>query len=80
MNIIDRAKAPTPKFFKSLRNIGLVLGVLGSAILTAPISLPAVVSTLGGYLVVFSGALTGVSQITVDTENIREEGALKDGA
>ena len=31
MNIVERAKAPTPKFFKILRSIGLaLLGISGS--------------------------------------------------
>ncbi|WP_256948350.1 hypothetical protein [Flavobacterium psychrophilum] len=33
MNIIKRVKAPTPKFFKVLRNIGLVLVAVGGTIL-----------------------------------------------
>lgn len=66
MNIIERAQAPTPKFFKVLRNIGLVLASVGGLILTAPISLPATVITIGGYLVLGGGVLSAASQVTVD--------------
>ena len=62
--IIDRAKAPTPKFFKVLRNIGLIMAGVGTVLLTAPISLPAAVVTIGGYLVTAGGVATAVSQIT----------------
>ena len=62
--IIDRAKAPTPKFFKVLRNIGLIMAGVGTVLLTAPISLPATVVTIGGYLVTAGGVATAVSQIT----------------
>jgi hypothetical protein len=62
--IIDRAKAPTPKFFKKLRNIGLTLAAISTAIVTAPISLPAVVVTAAGYVAVASGVISAVSQIT----------------
>lgn len=66
MNIIERAQAPTPKFFKVLRNIGLVLASVGGLLLTAPIALPSAVVTLGGYLVLGGSVLSTVSQVTVD--------------
>jgi len=50
MNLIARATSPTPKFFKVLRNIGIALATAGGAILAAPIALPTVVVTIGGYL------------------------------
>jgi uncharacterized membrane protein HdeD (DUF308 family) len=64
MNIVKRVKAPTPKFFKVLRNIGLALAAVGGTILAAPIALPIVVSSIGGYLAVAGGVLSAVSQIT----------------
>ena len=64
--IVNRATAPTPKFFKVLRNIGLALAAIGGTILTAPVVLPAVVLTVGGYLAVAGGVLSAVSQLTVD--------------
>lgn len=66
MTIIERAQAPTPKFFKVLRNIGLVLASVGGLILTAPVALPAALVTVGGYLVLGGGVLSTVSQVTVD--------------
>jgi uncharacterized membrane protein HdeD (DUF308 family) len=62
--IIDRAKAPMPKFFKVLRNIGLIMAGVGTVLLTAPVSLPAAVVTIGGYLVTAGGVATAVSQFT----------------
>ena len=64
--IVNRASAPTPKFFKVLRNIGLAFAAIGGTILTAPVVLPAVVLTVGGYLAVAGGVLSAVSQLTVD--------------
>ncbi|MDN4163867.1 MULTISPECIES: hypothetical protein [Cytophagales] len=66
MTIIERAKAPTPKFFKVLRNVGLALAAAGGALLAAPISLPAGIVALGGYLTVGGTVLTAVSQVTVE--------------
>ncbi len=68
MNVIKRAKAPTPKFFKVLRNIGLALAAIGGTILAAPIALPIVVTSIGGYLAVAGGVVSAVSQLTTTTE------------
>jgi uncharacterized membrane protein HdeD (DUF308 family) len=70
MNIVKRAKAPTSKFFKVLRNIGLALAAVGGTVLAAPIALPIVVSSIGGYLAVAGGVLSAVSQITTINEEI----------
>lgn len=69
MNVIKRAKAPTPKFFKLLRNIGLVMAAVGGSIVAAPIVLPLTIVTLGGYLAVGGGVLSAVSQLTTDTNS-----------
>jgi uncharacterized membrane protein HdeD (DUF308 family) len=64
--IVERATAPTPKFFKVLRTIGLVLATVGTVVITAPVSLPIVVTSIGGYAVVAGGVISAVSQLTVD--------------
>ena len=67
MNIVERAQAPTPKFFKVLRTIGLALLAVSGSIVAAPVALPTVVVTVAGYAAVAGGVLSAVSQITVDT-------------
>ncbi len=66
MNAIKRAKAPTPKFFKVLRNIGLALAAVGGTVLAAPIALPVVVTSVAGYLTVAGGVISAVSQLTTE--------------
>ena len=66
MKIIERAQAPTPKFFKLLRTIGLAMLAVSGALLTAPVALPAVIVTVAGYTAVAGCVLSAVSQITVD--------------
>ena len=66
MNIVQRAKAPTPKFFKILRTIGLALLAISGSIIAAPVALPAVVVSIAGYSAVAGGVLSAVSQITVE--------------
>jgi len=68
--IINRAKAPTPKFFKVLRNVGLALAAVGGTVLTAPIALPTIVTIIGGYLTLTGGVLSAVSQLTTTDESI----------
>ena len=70
MNIIKRVKSPTPKFFKVLRNIGLVLAAVGGTILAAPVALPAIVVTVGGYVAVAGGVISAVSQLTTSKDEI----------
>ena len=69
MNIIKRAKSPTPKFFKVLRNIGLVLAAVGGTILAAPVVLPVLVTTIGGYVAVAGGVISAVSQVTTTKDD-----------
>jgi 2-methylisocitrate lyase-like PEP mutase family enzyme len=76
MNLTERYKKPTPKFFRTLRNIGIALAATGGAIIAAPISLPALVLTIAGYLTVAGTVATAVSQAVV--VDIDDEG-LYDG-
>jgi uncharacterized membrane protein HdeD (DUF308 family) len=66
MNAIKRAKAPTPKFFKVLRNIGLALVAVGGTVLAAPVTLPVIVTSVAGYLAVAGGVISAVSQLTTE--------------
>jgi uncharacterized membrane protein HdeD (DUF308 family) len=67
--ILHRASAPTPKFFKVLRTIGLALAAVGGTILAAPIALPVIVTTIGGYIAVAGGVLTATSQLTTTNDS-----------
>ncbi len=67
--ILNRASSPTPKFFKVLRTIGLALAAVGGTILAAPVALPAIVITVGGYVAVAGGVLTTVSQLTTTNDS-----------
>ena len=76
MNLTERYNRPTPKFFRTLRNIGIALAATGGAILAAPISLPAIVLTIAGYLTVAGTVATTVSQAVVadvDDEGLHDE-------
>ena len=67
--ILNRATAPTPKFFKVLRTVGLTLAAVGGTILAAPVALPTIVITIGGYVAVAGGVLTAASQLTTTNDS-----------
>lgn len=66
MSVVERLCAPTPKFFKKLRTIGLILAAAGGAIIAAPAVLPAGLVTAAGYIIVAGSVATAVSQAAVE--------------
>ncbi|HRG01199.1 MAG TPA: hypothetical protein PKZ75_08790 [Bacteroidia bacterium] len=68
MKLIDRLKAPTPKFFRVLRNVGLGLAAAGGILVASPIAIPAIVVTIGGYMIVAGSVATAVSQAVTTSE------------
>ena len=59
MKVIKRIKAPTFKFFKILRSIGLALLTISGTI-------------VAGYMAVAGGVISAVSQMTVAEENLNK--------
>ena len=72
MNLVERVKAPTPKWFKTIRNIGIVLASVGGIILASPIALPAGLVSAAGYLVLGGSIISVVSQTAVKSEEVPE--------
>ena len=68
MKIIERIEAPTPVFFKKLRNIGIALVAISSVILSAPVSLPAILTSIAGYAAVAGAIIGTVSQLTSEKD------------
>ncbi|HEY0898079.1 MAG TPA: hypothetical protein VGE66_16055 [Chitinophagaceae bacterium] len=66
LTIKQRLTAPTPGFFRKIRNIGLVLGAIGGAILAAPVSLPATIITVAGYLATAGLVASAVSATAIE--------------
>jgi hypothetical protein len=70
MILVERYKKPTPKFFRTLRNIGIALATAGGAIIAAPIALPATLVTVATYMTVAGTVATAVSQaVTADGDS-----------
>lgn len=68
MSVVERVKAPTPKWFKVLRTIGITLASVGGAILASPVALPAGIVTAASYLLLGGTVVTAVSQTGVKSE------------
>ena len=64
----QRLTAQTPRFFKSLRTVGLCLAAAGGAVLSASVTLPAAIVTVAGYITVAGTVMTAVSQAAVEGE------------
>lgn len=68
LNIVERALAPTPKWFKILRTIGIALASIGGTIIAAPVALPVGLVSAAGYLVLGGSIISVVSQTAVKSE------------
>ncbi|WP_332732956.1 hypothetical protein [Flavihumibacter sp.] len=65
LSLVERATAPTPGLFVKLRNIALALAAVSGALLASPVALPAIITTIAGYLGVAATVASAVSQIAV---------------
>lgn len=62
---LQRCNAETPPFFKKLRTVGVIVAAAGTAVVTAPVALPALVMAIGGYLIVGGAVVSAVSQAAI---------------
>jgi len=68
MNIVERMQSPTPSFFKTLRNIGVILAAASGSVLSAAAILPDCVVNIAGYLAVAGTIAGAVSQAAVKND------------
>ena len=68
MNLVERTLAPTPKWFKILRTVGIALASVGGIIIASPIALPIGLVAAAGYLVLGGSIISVVSQTAVKLE------------
>ena len=68
LSLSERVGSPTPHFFRKVRRIGIILGAAGTALLTAPVALPAAVTAVAGYLVTAGLIASAVSTAAVERE------------
>lgn len=68
MNLVARVQAPTPKWFKVLRNIGVALASVGGIIIASPVAIPVGLVSAAGYLVLGGSIISAVSQTAIKSE------------
>lgn len=62
----ERWNSKTPTFWKKVQKIGVACGIVGAALVSAPIALPAAVVSVSGYLIVAGSLTAALSQLTKD--------------
>jgi hypothetical protein len=72
MNLAERVLAPTPKWFKILRTVGIALASVGGIIIASPVALPVGLVSAAGYLILGGSIISVVSQTGVKTEEETE--------
>ena len=72
MNLAERVLAPTPKWFKILRTVGIALASVGGIIIASPVALPVGIVSAAGYLILGGSIISVVSQTGVRTEEETE--------
>lgn len=66
MTVKHRWNAKTPAFWKKVQRIAIVAGATAGVLLAAPITLPAAVITVAGYVVTAGTVAATLSQLTVE--------------
>ncbi|MBO0360772.1 hypothetical protein J0X19_22620 [Hymenobacter sp. BT186] len=68
LTVWDRLKMPTPRFFRRVRAIGAALGALGMVLTTTQVPLPAIIITIGSYLILAGSVAAAISSVAVEPE------------
>jgi hypothetical protein len=66
MKIKDRFLAPTPKFWRNIRNVMIGIGTISGAIIATPAALPVGLITLATYGLTIGSVGAALSQLTVE--------------
>jgi hypothetical protein len=66
---LNRLSQPTPKYFRKIRNIGLLLAGIGTAIVGLPIALPAIVITVASYGIAVGTSISTIASLVKKIEN-----------
>ena len=66
--VFKRLNRQTPSFFKKVRNVGLTLAAIGTAVVAAPVVSPAIIVQVANYLIVAGAVAGAVSQTAVTND------------
>ena len=77
LSLLDRVALPSPSFWRKVSAVGKAIGGLGLVLVTAPVTLPAAVVSVAGYLVLVGSLTAGLAALTVEPDAVA--GASADG-
>jgi hypothetical protein len=72
LSLKERVLAPTPKFWKKVQRVGVLLTAIGTVLATAPVALPAAIITAGSYVAFGGGLIAAMSQFTVEDSQVEQ--------
>jgi hypothetical protein len=78
MEIVNRMKAPTPKFFQKIKKIGIFLTGISALVIAAPIAMPALLVAIAGYAAVAGSTAIFVSSLTTDKDVIDKDKPIEE--
>ena len=73
MSIKQRWCAKTPRFWKKVQKISILIGAVAGVIIAAPITLPVAVVTVASYAITVGTVAATLSQLTVQSNDKRKE-------
>lgn len=74
MDLLERLKQPTPRFFRKVRNMGIAFTTIGGAVIGLPGLMPPMLTTLAGYLIVAGTVASVVAQTVINDQNDSDGG------
>jgi len=65
-----RWNGKTPKFWKKVQRVAIVAGAAAATLLAAPVTLPAAVVAIAGYVITAGTVAATLSQFTVEDKEL----------
>lgn len=68
MELLHRLITPTPPFFRKVRNLGLFLTAIATAVFGLPGELPATIAEIAGSIAIAGSVMAGLGQAATERE------------
>lgn len=71
LSLKERISSPSPSLFNKIKKFGLVISAVGTALIASPVALPAIITSVAGYLVTTGLVASAVSMVTVEEKAVK---------
>lgn len=81
MSILERLQSPSPKLFRKLRLLGILLGApaaVVAALASGGLALPVAITAIAKAIAVVGGTTAAISSLPVDTNGAENGGVLNE--